>query len=953
MPYGLFHAFSYQTVSDQTETVELLRRNYVGPVVPLKALQGVRPLEWEAGVSSADKDEILQGTEVTLRLQNLDGFGIKTFLSEHPREWMVRRLLNGQVEFEGFLAQHLQTEPFRKNQEFELRATDGLGGLDAEPHTDENGMGLETPVTFRRALQLALSKTGLDLALWIASELHTPGDDPARCNLDQHFYHPGQFTGDGDVPDSCQVVLTEISRAFGLVIRQREGHWEAIEPNLEGGTVKFFAFAPDGRETGPVTVSRLVSVQGAETYPEGTARAEKTLFVFDGQQIGYTQPVKSVTLKLDYGTPKNRLRNFRLSALAPARRDGVRMPLHWGTTPATKWSLPKPELGTGPDYFGRRYLRLTGRRPADKMLKSGLLSYAVGASASDAFENCFFQILAVPNAHNVKLSGRFRQFDARGAKLAVFACPFRSLAAYSRFKNNPDSVPAARDLNLAYTYVLQNGGGWGDGDAVHLFDNTETRLLDGIETEFAAPEWKGFDVSFKIGPFWNFGGLAGRNDQKLKNGGIPLFAKAGQGTLVDIQVPVPGYLLMVCLGEATDFDEGNEYPATPGPASASYIEYDALRLSYAPTGEQDTKGERFVIQAPDGAGGEVQGEVTVKLGDSRNTNYHSVIYEKDGVTPTREWFRLSNPSFKAPLLHHVAHATLSRYRAPLQHIRGEVDSARLRTGDGVRVAWPEFTGVRFLCLGTQSSARQDEHQTVLRQLPPCVDAAHTGRHYDLLQDRESLVATREGGKCYAPATGIRFTDVRQNGRYGTGTAGGVTLPVYNITLDWLDSFNRPPYKLTVRQVGSPTGADFTVNALTYTVPLPPSEYEATVENQQGKRAQVKFTVAFIEAKVGTISLVGNTLTVPVENIPGGRQTVVSAKNIRTGGTLYEQTFAPPPGSDVDTEFAVTLPPDFGTDDVEVTISTPEGESRARQSVEVPKPPRTRRYDPTRYADRYE
>lgn len=937
MPYGLFHAFSYQSVSGQTETVELLRRNYAGPVVPLKALQGVRPLEWEAGVSSADKDEILQGTEVTLRLQNLDGFGIKTFLSEHPREWMVRRLLNGQLEFEGFLAQHLQTEPFRKNQEFELRATDGLGGLDAEPHTDEAGAGLETPVTFRRAIQLALSKTGLSLALWIASELHTPGDDPARCNLDQHFYHPGQFTGDGDVPDSCQVVLTEISRAFGLVIRQREGHWEAVEPNLEGGTVKFFTFAPDGRETGPVTVSRLVSVQGAETYPEGTARAEKTLFVFDDQQIGYTQPVKSVTLRLDYGRLINRLYNARFKLTDPTVRGGKALRgWYYYSTAQTQVNTPLLPVAldsfvsldadqASESFFAPKLLTLRGlatdRGFGQRSGQPGLQYQALGN------EPRYFVSppVVVGYDQKVTLKGSFRQKWARGARVQLIAEPCSDAAA-ARLRLDPTTPYTVADVGGPMTLHCNQSGEWAipSGSFPYTFltyENTdEVRVGDKLVRR-ARPDWQSFTLETK-----------------------PL----SKGRDLAQALSTRYWAVRLVLLRAWGYDETGEAIGNNTPE----ITFRGLEIGYTDgLNSTDTKGEKFVVEAPQGAGGEVRGEETVKLGDCRNPNYYATIYERDGVTPTREWFRLSNPSFKAPLLHHVAHATLSRYRAPLQHIRGGVDSARLRTGDGVRVAWPEFTGVRFLCLGTQSSARQDEHQAVLRQLPPCVDAAHTGRHYDLLQDRESLVATREGGKCYAPATGIRFTDVRQNGRYGTTTGGGFTFPVYAVTLDWLDSFNRPPYKLTIRQVGAAAGIDFTVNALTHTLNLIPSEYEATVENQQGKRAQVKFTVAFIEAKVGTISLVGNTLTVPVENIPGGRQTVVSAKSIKTGGTLYEQTLAPPPGSDVDTEFAVTLPPDFGTDDVEVTISTPEGESRARQSVEVPEPATTRRYA-DRYADRY-
>lgn len=403
--------------------------------------------------------------------------------------------------------------------------------------------------------------------------------------------------------------------------------------------------------------------------------------------------------------------------------------------------------------------------------------------------------------------------------------------------------------------------------------------------------------------------------------------------------------VVVYRGYDTDIDKIKKLPD-----DSKIIEYCFLRLTAVAT---DDKAEVFEVKRSSSFG-EKQNSVSVKIGDSKQTEFYGTLRLMDqNVSPTEYWYRLSNPTERRRMLEIAALEQIAARRKPALLLSGSLFTSGIQFTSGIKI--PElFPLGSFRSIELSGDPRGGTYSMNLVEIL-CGDPEHTSSHYAEEGDGElRLLDSKYHESDIVEETdenAMLITFLEPNGPHPTEfkmlsgplIQGGPTKVQAQFTsLAWFDPTNDGPWTITARlqtQVVDYVETWVVSDIMRTTILLPPMlSPTITVMNQSGMKAsrkasggvtplgnpvRLRATNLFAGCSLTNQPVLAGSLinmkkdlkiSVPPITIQRGDKYKIEVLSLITGKLIYEST-----GSDTvldypNNTFSVPLPEDWQSAD---------------------------------------
>lgn len=351
-PYTVRYEVPFKDRDQASCLVRVLEREYGGGVAVLRSQPSPAVLDWPAAATGHVYSTLLKGSECALALYLETQGQLEPLFSGDERLHRVDYLREGVLFWRGFLLPEQYDVAFLfPPNEFNLRATDGLGTLSDVPFAGPAGQLLRGDWSLLRVLLHCLGKLDLDLPLHVLVNLFPKNATLAAGPLEQAFVDVRQYVDDKGKPWDCGRVVSELLTAFQARLYQQAGTWRLERlSELTIGEMAYQVYSPAGARGADVTHTLLQEVTGPAALPHWTG---------GGQRQSLRPVVSTVTVAADPGEePAN-----QLAFAVPKNSDlGLPYPASWSGYSQTPGALYTQLIYAGRDKAP--LLRLTGTTDA-------------------------------------------------------------------------------------------------------------------------------------------------------------------------------------------------------------------------------------------------------------------------------------------------------------------------------------------------------------------------------------------------------------------------------------------------------------------------------------------------------------------------------------------------------------------------------------------------------------
>lgn len=439
MSYGVRYICEFDSIAEESYTVELLQKDYAGESALVIA--GSKPVMHS--VDSDDPRAPIRGSGLTINLINEDGsLPLTNFYSNDDEEWKVKFYWNSQVLFEGFIVQDdCQELIVDYTHEISLSATDNLGLLKDEPLI----FGIER-VYLIDVVRQCLVVTGLELDVNYYTNLQESTVlDYNTPFLEQVVIDTRTFLKNDTEFESCYDALTKILERFNLTLFQAYGEWQIIrwdEASYYLNAIEGFNNMYGFEEIfTPIVLNQVFTTGfGLSTFPEA------------GLVSRIKRPIRYAKEQFDYVQPAQILENANLQELGSLITSYADGPNTVYEYEMPKW-FDSPLSGLVADYF-IRVIYDSANNEIDRYVvasNDGIVGTAIPAHANDKFKYSF-QFRTNQNFPGpVVIQFQMRLFDGVDTYFA------KSDGTWSNISGFAYSYPDDIDGNQFYSATLEPG----------------------------------------------------------------------------------------------------------------------------------------------------------------------------------------------------------------------------------------------------------------------------------------------------------------------------------------------------------------------------------------------------------------------------------------------------------------------------------------------------------------
>lgn len=607
----------------------------------------------------------VRGSAFNMELVAENSFSLKEALySEDPRLFRVNETINDNAQWNGWLETDLSEDPYHaKPYIMRAGAVDGLQALQDAKFLDSAGKGFLDPISLTTIITTCLSKTDLNLPVWICCNTYGEGTDVSKPALDQLFVHPFLFVDDADEPFDCLTVLKYVCESFGLIVYQSYGRWMVTHPYSIPDS-KLWMYKPTGELEGSILTSTVRQIEDGNVDVADRIRVQS-----QDARSSLFPSIKKITVETEYGNLRNFLYNARFSILDPLIAGG-QIARGWRAYRADySYVTPDP-----PTPFQDKYLEITGKAPAfvDKIEDPGIyrtwgkdydtltppasLPVPVGP---DTYLHISPPVIAKYH-DKIKFTGEYYTEGVKGVKLQLIALPVVNNSIIDRLRIDPTYFVRYADTSQA-NMLSFSGGTWSRTDrSTIVFDNTKEEpdiiSFNGEPPRVvtvAKKEWASFSIETDR--------LPSKIDAGADNILKPLY-----------------YLVQVVLFRGREYTDNK--PAFPG---NPLIRYRKLTIGVKNGFEStDIEKERVVLDRERQYGREWK-KVNLWLGTVGGDNYYSQLFDEKAKLISR--FRRSGVEESLALAHLTAWTWLSQYRKPASVYNLSLTGPMLDYGDTFRL----------------------------------------------------------------------------------------------------------------------------------------------------------------------------------------------------------------------------------------------------------------------------
>lgn len=288
MAYGVKYRLDFSDVRSRKRRVEILKKDYGGPVLPMIGTDEPVVIEWKA---DDDFYEPLIGSQCQLNLWVTDDVTYDQFYLYDEREYSVKVYYESApnvytVYWNGWIANDIYSEAITTTPyQLSINANDGLGSLESYDSWFPP-VGEANP-TLWKFIHKNLLNIGLDFEIWISNDIRIYSESIWNNVFDDvTIYKEGVFQ-DNYIIQDAKKVLRSILLAFNCKIYQAYGRWiianassygdQRIISGIQDGSlsgagiltakqgylntgsedIKFEKYSPAGVNTGGVTDNYL------------------------------------------------------------------------------------------------------------------------------------------------------------------------------------------------------------------------------------------------------------------------------------------------------------------------------------------------------------------------------------------------------------------------------------------------------------------------------------------------------------------------------------------------------------------------------------------------------------------------------------------------------------------------------------------------------------------------
>lgn len=227
--YALYKFFNDCTEDFVPFVANIYKKNYIGAATEI-LVGASSTVVYNVQNQSDGKFGQIRGKECNISFVAETNFEHSELYRSDEREYLVEILLNGVLDFKGYLIPDNASELFVAPPYYvNLRATDGLGALQNVTYPMPIGVDINLRQTLLSVLCYCLAKTNLGLDIRTICNLYEKtmangiDDDP----LNQGAINPLRFTK-GNTPLNCFEVLQEVCKVFGAYLVQDKGEWKFV-----------------------------------------------------------------------------------------------------------------------------------------------------------------------------------------------------------------------------------------------------------------------------------------------------------------------------------------------------------------------------------------------------------------------------------------------------------------------------------------------------------------------------------------------------------------------------------------------------------------------------------------------------------------------------------------------------------------------------------------------------
>ena len=250
MAYGVKYRLDFSDVRSRKRRVEILKKDYVGPVLPMIGTDEPVVIEWKA---DDDFYEPLIGSQCQLNLWVTDDVTYDQFYLFNEREYSVKVYYESgpdvyTVYWNGWIANDIYSEAITTTPyQLTVNANDGLGSLEAFD-TWIPAVG-EADATLWKFIYKNLQLIDLGFDIWISNDIRIYTESIWNNVFDDvTIYKEGVFQ-DNYIIQDAKKVLRSILIAFNCKIYQAYGRW-IIANASSYGDQRVIAGIQDGSLTG-------------------------------------------------------------------------------------------------------------------------------------------------------------------------------------------------------------------------------------------------------------------------------------------------------------------------------------------------------------------------------------------------------------------------------------------------------------------------------------------------------------------------------------------------------------------------------------------------------------------------------------------------------------------------------------------------------------------------------
>lgn len=338
--YGLRYRMPYRDFDNVPCEVQFSFRGYSGPVEELLGQSNAADLSYPAGSGAHVVDNALRGSALDIRVWITEESQLLDTYSADERYVRVQVVRNGIPGWRGWLLpEQYDVAHLSPPNEFNLRATDGLGALAAVDFTDAAGNLLSGQWTALQVILFCLGRLDMDLPIRILDTLYPAGASLSESPYTQFSVDVAGYRNDKNEPFSCEQVLRKLLDSRGVRIYQDydSACWRLERlADLQVEAMQYLAYDAEGaRLPNPAPEVRLYTISTPPPNETGGPWWQG-----GNQRSSLRPPVGKVTVKAEPGTLVNLLGDA--VRLGEDDFDAAGFPLGWlGTAPTSRLAPAK------------------------------------------------------------------------------------------------------------------------------------------------------------------------------------------------------------------------------------------------------------------------------------------------------------------------------------------------------------------------------------------------------------------------------------------------------------------------------------------------------------------------------------------------------------------------------------------------------------------------------------